>query len=75
MNISTETLLGNANTSLNNAGGDVHDRHHSEWLIQESIAYSLLAIAQELKKFNDEAEVERERQENKLERKDEELDW
>lgn len=30
---------------------------------QASIAYSLIAIAQELKKFNDEADLERDRQE------------
>lgn len=59
MNISTETLLGHANTSLNNAGGDVRDRRHSEWLIRESIAYSLIAIGQELKKFNDRIDQDR----------------
>ena len=66
MIISSEVLLGHARISLDNAGGDVHDQHHSDWLIQESIAYSLLAIGTELKRFNDEADLERERQEIKF---------
>ncbi len=57
--LSTEVILDHARNSLVNAGGDVHDKHHADWLLQESIAYSLIAIAQELKKFNDRADWDR----------------
>ena len=63
MKVSTEVVLSHARNSLVNAGGDVHDTHHADWCLQESIAYSLIAIGQELKRFNDEEELERERQE------------
>jgi len=59
MKVSTEVVLAHARNSLVNAGGDVLDNHHADWLLQESIAYSLIAIGQELKKFNDRIDKDR----------------
>ena len=46
MKMSTEVILDHASNSLVNPGGDVDDQRHADWLLQESIAYSLIAIAQ-----------------------------
>ena len=68
MKISTEDFLAHARNSLANAGGDVRDNHHADWLLQESIAYSLIAIGLELKRSNDSADLEREAFQERLDK-------
>ena len=51
MNQTYDRLIDNAMTSLDRAGGDV-DSDFSGRLTQQSIAYALIAIAQELHKIN-----------------------
>ena len=61
MNLTTEQLINNAMQHLDQSQGDV-DGGFSGRLTQQSIAYSLLAIAQELHKINERAETEIDRQ-------------
>ena len=56
MILTFERLIDNAMTSLDRAGGDV-DSDFSGRLIQQSIAYSMIAIAQELHRMNDNQEL------------------
>ena len=69
MNLTTEQLIRNALEYLDRSQGDV-DFDFSERLTQQSIAYSLIAIAQELHKVNERAQLELERKERLLERKE-----
>ena len=52
MILTFERLIDNAMTSLDRAGGDV-DSDFSGRLTQQSIAYSMIAIAQELHRMNE----------------------
>ena len=63
MTFTTERLIREAEDNLGSAQGDIGGGDFGDKLTQLSIAYSLLAIAQELKRHNDEDELERERQE------------
>ena len=69
MNLTIEQLLRNAMEHLDRAQGDV-DFDFSGRLAQQSIAYSLIAIAQELHKVNERAEIEIERQDRLQEREE-----
>ena len=69
MNQTYDRLIDNAMTNLDRAGGDV-DRDFSGRLTQQSIAYAMIAIAQELHKMNERAEIEIERKDRLQERKE-----
>ena len=69
MKLTYDRLIDNAMTSLDRAGGDV-DFDFSGRLTQQSIAYALIAIAQELHKVNERAEIEIERQDRLQEREE-----
>jgi hypothetical protein len=62
MNLPSENLIITAESLLNRSDGDV-DFDYSGRLVQQSIAYSLLAIAKELHRSNEERELEHYRQE------------
>lgn len=63
MTLTTERLIREAKDKLGSAQGDSGGGDLGDKFVQISIAYSMLAIAQELKRHNDEDELERERQE------------
>ncbi len=63
-----ETLINMANENVLRAGDT--DPEYALIHSNLAIAFAAIAIAQELKKFNDAADLERERAERKLERKD-----
>ena len=69
MTLTTEQLINNAMQHLDQSQDDV-DGGFSGRLTQQSIAYSLIAIAQELHKVNERAEIEIERQDRLQERKE-----
>ena len=48
---------------IERANGDVQSQQHLDCLIQDSIANSLIAIAQELNKITERAELEEHRRE------------
>ena len=73
MKITNETLLRNAFEHLDRAQGDV-DFDFSGRLAQQSIAYSLIAIADSLFKINERAEIEIERQDMLQEREEKSKD-
>ena len=68
MTFTTERLLAEADNKLGSAQGDIGGSADRDKLVQISIAYSLLAIAQELKRHNDKDELERERMEFLMDR-------
>ena len=69
MNLTTEQLINNAMQHLDRSQGDV-DSDISGRMMQQSIAYSLIAIAQELHKAGEREEIEMDRQDRLQERKE-----
>ena len=69
MTLTNEQLLRNAMEYLDRSQGDV-DSDFSGRLTQQSIAYATIAIAQELHKVNERAQLELERKERLLELKE-----
>ena len=63
MNWATERLIEESVNYLGRSQGDVPSMEFADRLTMQSMAYALIAIAQELKRHNDEDELERERQE------------
>ena len=69
MNLTTEQLINNAMQHLDQSQGDV-DGGFSGRLTQQSIAYSLIAIAQSLHWINENKELQMVREDHLQERKE-----
>ena len=69
MNLGYEELIANAATNIDSLGGDVKT-DFAVVLMQRATTWALIAIAQELHKVNERAEIEIERQEMIQERKE-----